>query len=113
MVGRDAVPEREPAAVGEYGRGAAAHAGCGRGAGARPDPRVAVRLPVQRIGRGGEVDRGTGAPLTTRRVSEVEIAERPCLRPVLAIDTAFEDQHILVLVIEDDVLERPVEAVGR
>jgi hypothetical protein len=75
--------------------------------------RFQVRLPVKRIGRGCEVDRRPRSPLAAGRISEIEIAQRPCLGPVHAIDLALEDQHVFVLVIEHNGLEPPVERVVR
>src|SRR5690606_40112104 len=48
-----------------------------------------------------------------RGIGEEQLPERPRLRPMLAVDQAFEDQHVLVLMIEDDPLERPVERIVR
>src|SRR3546814_19861502 len=42
----------------------------------------------------------------------VKLAQRPGLRPVMPVYQSLEDHHVLVLMIEDDVLEPPVGAVG-
>src|SRR3546814_18310683 len=70
-------------------------------------------FPTRRSsGVGREVDRRTGAPFASWRIGEVKLAQRPGLRPVMPVYQSLEDHHVLVLMIEDDVLEPPVEAVG-
>ncbi len=110
----DPVPERQPAIVGQDRRRPAADARGGHRVGMRADAR-ASRCGFQ-WSASGEVARlidGPGAPVGSRRIGEIEIAQRAGLRPILAVDPALEDQHVLVLMVEHDVLEAPVEAVLR
>src|SRR5690606_10744075 len=115
LVWLHAVPQRQPAALaGDFRQdrwGPTADARRSLGARVRADPGLDMRLPVQRVGAGGMVDRGACVPRAAGRISEEQRAERPGLRPVLAANQPFEDQHVLVLVIEDDAFERPVHGV--
>src|SRR5690606_32627736 len=111
----DPVPQRQPPALarhlGQDRRSAAADPRCGGSPGMRSDGRLDMRHPVPRIGAGGVVDRRPCMPWAARRIGEEQRAERPRLRPILAADEAFEDQHVFVLVIEYDAFELPVECV--
>src|SRR3546814_5355097 len=53
------------------------------------------------------------APFAARRIGEEQIAERPRLGPIMPLDQPFEDQHVLVLMIEHDALQRPIKCIGR
>jgi hypothetical protein len=77
----------------------------------RTNAGLEMRPPVTRIGRGGEIDRRAGAPFAAGGIGEIEVAERPRLRPVSPVDPPLEDQHVLVLVIQHEAVERPVEPV--
>src|SRR3546814_4214280 len=108
----NAGPEAQPPRLRQdRGRGAA-QAGRRDRRRVRTDAGLAIRLPVKPVGRGREVDRRTGAPFASWRIGEVKLAQRPGLRPVMPVYQSLEDHHVLVLMIEDDVLEPPVEAVG-
>src|SRR5690606_4846158 len=61
----------------------------------------------------GDVDRRAGEERAARWIGEELRAERPGLRPVFAPDQPLENQHVLVLVVEHDALELPVEQVVR
>ena len=107
----DAVVDHEPAVLGADRRAAAAdlHARCRSLASADAGP--IEGLPVERVGRGGEVDRGAAGVGAGLRIGEIDFAERTRERDEPAVDLALEQDHVLVLMIEDDALERVAQAV--
>src|SRR5262249_24495504 len=109
----DAVIEHEPALRRAYGLRAAAYLQRRCAPLSRLDEILLVRFPVKAVRGGRQMNRGTGVAMAVWRSEEVEFAERPRQRPELAGDLAFEIQHVLVLVIEHQAAQVPIEAVRR
>src|SRR3546814_14199973 len=107
------MPEGKPTLIGEDGRRAAADARRRHRIGVGAEAGRAMRLPVQPVGRGRKIDRRSRAPLGARRIGEVEIAERPRLRPIMPAAAAFDTQPLLVLMLANNILKAPAETVGR
>src|SRR5690606_23313730 len=103
----------QPALVGEDRGRSSAYSRGGDRRGMRANSRLAMGFPMEGIRGSCEVDRWPAAPFAAGRIGEIKVAQRACLRPVSLADQALEDQHVLVLVIKDDVFEHEIQSVGR
>jgi hypothetical protein len=104
--GLDPVIEHQPAVAGEDRRRAAADLHRPRSSPCARADRAIERAASGARRRLGEVDRRAACKGAVRRIGEIDVAERAGERHEAPADLALEQEHVLVLVIEDDPLER-------
>lgn len=68
---------------------------------------------MKRVGRGREIDGRPRFKIAVRRVAEIEVTQRTCQGLKLPPRLAFEKQHVLVLMVQNDALQLIVQAVFR